>query len=86
MKKGGARTFMLNGKLVDQCEEVEIKSKGAMKFQEAFNLGRRFLLYLKKTNATFALESYDILEGNQVEDIDFSKFENKIEESICQKP
>jgi len=72
MKSGGARTFMLNGKLLDLCEQAEIESKGVMKFQEVFFMGKKILLYLKKMEASFALERYNFIGCKEIQDVDFS--------------
>src|SRR4030042_4943245 len=72
MKSGGAKTYMILGKLLIQCEEVERKSNRIIKFQEAFSLGKDMFLHLKKFLIQSKMEEYNPLDTNQVDDIDFS--------------
>jgi len=73
MKSGGARTYMSYGKIIDLAEQAEVKSGGEVKFQEAFTMGRKIMLYFKKSCAIWGSEKYNALDCNQVEDVDFSE-------------
>lgn len=81
MKSGGAKTYLSNGKIVDLAEQAELKSNGGIKFQEAFSLGRKVLLSLKKSCAVWAMEKYNPLDCNQVEDVDFREESLKSEQN-----
>jgi hypothetical protein len=81
MKEGGARTQIISGKLLNICEEGEIKSKGTIKFQELLNFGRMVLIELKKVDLSNALERYSLLDSNLIEDVDFELIK-EIEECV----
>ncbi|HLD98467.1 MAG TPA: HNH endonuclease [Candidatus Nanoarchaeia archaeon] len=69
-KKGGARTEMMIGKIVEMSFAAENSSNGQLKFQEMFMLGRQMYLCLKQMECTFAIENANLKQSLEVRDID----------------
>ena len=74
MLRGGAKTEMLLGKIVGKAFHEESKSNGEIKAIELISLGRKILIGLRQCEYNGALQSSNLKESLEIEDVDFKDY------------
>ncbi len=71
-KRGGARTEIMMGRIVELACEAERSSNGQVKFQEMFLLGKQIYLCLKKLESNCAIENGNLKQSLEVEEFNLN--------------